>query len=94
MFENHGTNTFTHHPHDPQLWLEVRATDESDMDWVYGMHMIFAREIRSGHTTLTIGTQQSNLSKSTLEFELIVLEYVEGSQIRRGDESQIRRRSK
>jgi hypothetical protein len=54
--------------------LEVRATDEPDMAWVYGMHIILAREIRLGHTTLTIGTQQSSLSKSTLEFELIVLE--------------------
>jgi hypothetical protein len=39
MVVEHGEVAFTHPPHDPQLWLETRATDGLDKNRVYGKPM-------------------------------------------------------
>jgi hypothetical protein len=62
MVVEHGEVAFTHPPHDPQLWLETRATDGLDKNRVYGKPMASIWYIRSSHIISTISTQYSNPS--------------------------------
>lgn len=53
----HEKNTFTHYPHNPQLWLETGATNEPDRNHVYGMPIISTRDIRADYNVTTLGIQ-------------------------------------
>jgi hypothetical protein len=50
MVEKHGENPCTYPPHNPRLWLEVEATDGQYMNWVSGMPMVLAYEMRLGRS--------------------------------------------
>jgi hypothetical protein len=57
MVEKHGENPCTYPPHNPRLWLEVEATNGQDMNWVSGMPMVLAYEMRSSRSASTLHIQ-------------------------------------
>jgi len=44
MFKKYGEDAFTYPSYDPQLWLEARAADGPDINWVYRMLMASANK--------------------------------------------------
>lgn len=63
MVAKHREDTSTLPPHNPQLWLEVGATNGLDMNLIYNISMTTTRDMKVGCSVLTIDTSQSNLNR-------------------------------
>jgi len=57
MIVKHGEGVSTHPPHDPQLWLKIEVTNESDKNWVYDINSRYNDKLdyfNDRHTTFQL----------------------------------------
>lgn len=69
MIVKFSDDTSTHPAHDPQLWLEVAASDGLDMNQVNGMLMTYVQEMRTSQIVSTVDTPHSNPSNASQNFD-------------------------
>jgi len=67
-----GDDIFTHPPNNPQLWMEVVAGDGPSINYIDGMSMILAREMRVSRTISILGTLYSSSSNTSQNFDELV----------------------
>jgi len=67
-----GDDIFTHPPNDPQLWVDVVAGDRPNKNYIDGVLMALAREIRVSRTILILGTLYSSSSNISQNFDELV----------------------
>ena len=57
MIVKHEEGVSTHPPHDPQLWLKIEVTNESDKNWVYDINSRYNEKLdyfNDRHTTFQL----------------------------------------
>ena len=59
MVEKFDEETSIHPSHDPQMWLEVTASDRLNKNQVYSLSIESTRELRKGRIVSTLDTSHS-----------------------------------
>jgi hypothetical protein len=72
MTTKFSEDTSTHHPHDPQLWLEAAKIHRPGRNKVYGMPIASAWEMKACRTISIVGTPYFSLNNALQNFDELV----------------------